>query len=148
VTCRNQGPDYRAFANLYPVEAIYMTDAIKRDSAESVSTVPLWTGLLVPPIAWAFQLQANYVLVSQTCQQGSRWPLHLVTLIALLITLAAGFGSWRARARVNGTHSDDEAGPSSVARFMAVLGVMTSALFLLVIIAQAVPSFIFHGCQP
>jgi hypothetical protein len=125
-----------------------MTDAKKRDSTESVSTALLWTGLLVPPIAWAFQLQANYVLVSRTCQQGSRWPLHLITLIALLITLAAGFGSWHARERVNGMRSDDEAGHSSVARFMAVLGLMTSAMFLLVIIAQAVPSFIFHGCQP
>jgi hypothetical protein len=125
-----------------------MTDAKKRDSTESVSTGLIWTGLLVPPIAWAFQMQANYVLVSATCQQGSRWPLYLVTLLALLITLAAGFGSWRARARVNGSYSDDGGSPSSVAGFMAVLGVMTSALFFLVIIAQAVPSFIFHGCQP
>jgi hypothetical protein len=93
-------------------------------------------------------MQANYVLVSLTCQQGSRWPLYLVTLLALLLTLAAGFGSWRARAKVNGSYSDDGGSPPSVARFMAVLGIMTSALFSLVIIAQAVPGFIFRGCQP
>jgi hypothetical protein len=136
------------FANKYPVKTIYMTEGMKRDSTGSVSTGLIWTGLLVPPIAWAFQLQANYVLVSVTCQQGSRWPLYLVTLIALLITLAAGFGAWRALVRVNGSYSEDGGSPASVARFMSILGLMTSALFLLVIIAQAVPGFIFHGCQP
>jgi hypothetical protein len=134
--------------NCCPADAIKVTGAMREDSTKSVSSALLWTGLLVPPIAWAFQLQANYVLASLTCQQGSRWPLYLVTLVALLITLAAGFGSWRARARVNGMHSDDGGSLLSVARFMAVLGLMTSALFSLVIIAQAVPSFIFRGCQP
>jgi hypothetical protein len=138
----------KGIATSNAINAISMTDVMREDSTESVSNVLLWTGLLVPPIVWAIQMQVNYVLVSQLCQQGNSWPVYLVSLPALLITLAAGFGSWRAWARVNGVRSDDGARPASVARFMAVLGVMTSALFSLVIIAQAVPSFILHGCQP
>jgi hypothetical protein len=33
-------------------------------------------------------------------------------------------------------------------RFMAVLGLLTSILFFLIILAQSIPSFILSPCQP
>jgi len=117
------------------------------DAQESGNAFSLWIGLLLPPIAWALQMQINYVLVPFECYGGSRLPLFLVTVVALVITLAAGlvsFDGWRKRNQLLEEAAD---GVGSRVRFMFLLGMLTSAMFFVVIAAQGLATIVFHPCM-
>lgn len=108
--------------------------------------VELWFGVLAGPLAALTQLEANYALVLWACGTGREWSLHLVSLLALLVTVAAGliaFYNWR-RVRAN---LEDGGGPVSRSRLMAGVGALISALISLVIIAQWLPVFIYGPCE-
>ncbi len=104
----------------------------------------LLIGLLAGPVAWLVQLQVSYMLVPWACARGGQVVLHLVAL-AMLAVAAAGLGlAWRAARRVVGGGG---APGSEVRRFVAGCGVGLSLLFLLVIVASAIPNFILRACD-
>jgi hypothetical protein len=107
----------------------------------------LWAGVLVGPLAMLTQLQANYSLVLWACKTGGTWSLHLVSLLALAATAAAGLVAWRDFRAAGAEWDDDGAGVMPRSRFMAAVGVMTSALFALVILAQWAAVFLYDPCQ-
>lgn len=109
-----------------------------------------WAGLLAGPTAWGLHMQANYSLVPLACKRGGEIYIHLVTVLALLVTLLGAYAAWRLwqeGGREDGGASSDGGSRPSRARFMGALGLLTSALFFIVIIAQEIPSFFFHPCQ-
>jgi tellurite resistance protein TehA-like permease len=103
-----------------------------------------WTGLLAGPAAWALHMQANYSLVPWVCKNGGEIFIHLVTVAALLITAVGAFAAWRAWQEKREAGADGE---DSRSHFMGALGLLMSGLFFVVIVAQEIPSFIFHPCQ-
>ena len=105
----------------------------------------LWAGVLVGPFAALTQLQVNYALVLWSCSHRSNWPLHLVSVLALLFTIVAGLLSFRIWQRV--TANEDDAGPMARSRLMSGVGILISVLMALLIIAQWVPVFIHDPCQ-
>jgi hypothetical protein len=107
----------------------------------------LWAGVLAGPLATLVQLQVNYALVLWACGAGREWALHLVSLLALLATVAGGLLSWRNRRRAGGGWEDEGAGVVPRSRFMAVVGVLISALTALVVIAQWIPVFVYGPCE-
>lgn len=124
-----------------------MTTGAAEDLKSGGAAAALWCGILLGPIAALCQLEANYALVLWACGASRDWPLHLVSVIAILITLFAGLMAYRIWKRV-GAGWDDE-GPGAVprARFMAAIGMLTSLVMFLVIIAQWIPVFIYGSCQ-
>lgn len=108
----------------------------------------LWAGVLVAPVAWILQMQAGYLLVQQSCMSGHNLSLHVVTAVALLLAALGGFIAWRNWEQAGGTWPDEEAGPTPRSRFMGAMGLLLSAMFFLVIVAQGVASFVLHPCQP
>jgi hypothetical protein len=107
----------------------------------------LWCGLLLGPLAALSQLEGNYALVLRSCSAGRKWPLHLVSLTAIAITVFAWTLSYRHWRRLGGTWEDDGAGAVPRARFMAAIGILISVIMLLVIIAQWIPVFIYGPCH-
>lgn len=105
-----------------------------------------WTGLLAGPIAWGLHMQTNYSLVPWVCKNGGEVWIHLVTILALLITVGGAAASWLGW-KEGEEETSDEASTHSRAYFMGALGLLISALFFLLIIAQEIPSFFFHPCQ-
>jgi hypothetical protein len=93
----------------------------------------LWTGLLLAPAAWLASLEVGYVLVRPGCAAGTALPLHATHAAFLLLALGGLMVAWRAR-RVERD-------------FLATLGVGTSALFALVLVAQWIPTFLIQPCQ-
>ena len=108
----------------------------------------LWAGILGPAFAWALQMQAAYLLVQRACQSGRNTLLYIVTVAALLLAAGAGLIAWRKWQAAGRGQPDDAAGARPRGRFMAVLGLLMSAMFCLVIIAQGLASFVLHPCQP
>jgi len=107
----------------------------------------LWCGILLGPIAALSQLEANYALVLWACGAGRDWPLHLVSIVAILVTLFAGLLAHRVWKRVGSRWEDEGPGAVPRARFMAAIGMLISVVMLLVIVAQWIPVFIYGSCQ-
>jgi hypothetical protein len=105
----------------------------------------LWAGVLVGPTAMLMQLEINYALVPWACGARTVWPLHLVSLFALVVTIVAGFLAYRIWARVS--TDEDSGGALARSRFMAAVGVLISLLMALVIVAQWLPVFFHSPCE-
>ena len=122
-----------------------MTDP-RTDVVDGRRMALLWTGLLLAPAACLLNLELGYMLVHPACLQNSRVSLHVLHALMVLLALGGWWAAHRGRAlasRPGGTPADVE----GRSRFMGPLGMWTSELFVLVILAQAVPAFVLHPCQ-
>lgn len=110
-------------------------------------TLNLWVSILWPPVAWAIQMQLNYLLVRRACSVGSKFALYGVTILALatvVFAAALAFTDWKFLA----ARSEVQAPMVLMrSRFMAGLGLLIGAMFFVVIFAQGLASIIFHPCQ-
>lgn len=107
----------------------------------------LWVAVLAAPVAWMLQLQIVYAMVQPACRSGRGMLLHAPTAVLLAVSVAAAWHAVRAW-RSDGFTPVQESDPCLVGRrrFMAVVGVMGSALFFLVIIAQWIPVMFIDPC--
>lgn len=120
---------------------------VDHDRADRQRLLPLWFGMLGPPIIWGARFGASYVLVPYACARDTVLLLQLVTLVALLATAGAGFVAWR-QGRAARKRDDDEPAPADTrTRFMALAGVLSSGLFFLVIAAEGLALFFVDPCQ-
>lgn len=108
--------------------------------------VRLWMGVLLAPAAWAMHFTISYALSGFACAPPQSWGLHLSTVVAAIIALGGGYLGWAVRRE---TAEEPEGASDSMARgrFMATAGVVMSALFLLVILAQAIPLLLLEPCR-
>ena len=120
-----------------------MTDP-RTDIVGARRLAALWAGILIAPAAFAANLQLGYLLVHPACLRNDLTPLHLVQILCLAAALGGGLIAWRALKMERAGEAGERRDRS---RVLAGLGVWTSALFALVIVAQAVPSFVLHQCQ-
>jgi TRAP-type C4-dicarboxylate transport system permease small subunit len=114
---------------------------------DSRTIAALWAGLLVPPLAFLANLEISYALVPTACKAGNASMIHLVHLLCLLLALGAGLIAWKSWNTFGTEWSGTEGGPIARSRFMAGSGLVGSALFALVIVAQWLPSFGLSPCQ-
>lgn len=124
-------------------------------SAPSLSTrdrATLWAGLLVGPGVWVAQLFLLYALEDiVACTPAARDPgfilgieirtlAYAITAIAAALALLAGLGALR---QLRNLHAG-EATPGY--RWMATAGVLSSALFLGVILMKLLPLALVSTC--
>jgi hypothetical protein len=120
---------------------------VPREFKEGAGPALLWLSVLAPPLAALAQLQTNYALVLWACGRAQTWPLHMVALLALLVSIGCGLLAWRNWQKAGADWTDDGAGPIPRSRFMAAVGMLVSAHSALVIIAQWIAVFVFDPCQ-
>jgi len=108
--------------------------------------LPLWTGILAGPIAWAFDLMASYAVVKWVCHTSHYAILPIITTASLAIVVGAAAIAWNALMH---TSNDASTGgqPRQRARFMAVLGLASCGLFALQILAGAIPHWVLDACR-
>jgi hypothetical protein len=106
----------------------------------------LWAGLIGPPVIWLLQFQLRYSLVPWCCASGKLAPLWILSGAAVVATVAFGLiSSWCWTLR---RHTSPDAGERERRqRFMALLGLMTGVLFLLLNVAQAIPTLFLNPCE-
>jgi hypothetical protein len=92
----------------------------------------LGTGLVLAPLAWFASLEANFALASLACSGRGKSSLLLVSAIALALAISSGILAWTQR---------------DLHRRLAISGAVTSALFSMVILAQAIPNLMLGGCE-
>lgn len=107
-----------------------------------------WLGVLVPPIAMLTNVSVGYAFVPWSCTANSRTVLHIEIAALALISVAAGFVAHREWKHYGGGgQSDDTAGPGPRARFMGLLGIGSSALFTLILLAQWFANVFLTPCN-
>ncbi len=106
-----------------------------------------WIGLFLAPTVFFAHLQVTYLLVSWACATGTTLWLHVAGVIGVLLAAAGTAVAWVTWQRI-GRHAPGEAGgPGPRARLLAVTGLGTSAMFVLLLLGQWVPVFFLSPCQ-
>jgi len=110
----------------------------------------LWSVILGPPLVWAVRIALSYVLVPPVCQAGAVWVLHVLTAVSLAACAAFGRLALRLQPEPEpaapGWRGDDEALRQGRTLFMARVGVFSSALFALVIVAEGLANLFLDPC--
>jgi hypothetical protein len=92
-------------------------------------------------------LVANYALAKWSCDHGGPPVLNVITAAAFIVTVIGGVLSWRVLASLPDEAPTDGLGEAGILRFLALLGLATTALFLFALIAAAVPPLVIDGCH-
>ena len=107
----------------------------------------LWTGILAGPIIWLISFEAKFALAPWACVAQGKLGLYSVSILALILAAASGLLAWHEWKVVGQTAPGDSDGTLPRTRIMAIGGVLLSALFFLVILAQAIPEVILKACD-
>ena len=93
------------------------------------------------------EMQLNFVLVRHACSAQRSVTLYAVIIVALALTVATAFIAftiWIQAGKVWSTEAPDVA---TRTRFIAVLGILSSGMSFLVILAQGIATVQFDPCQ-
>ena len=107
----------------------------------------LWAGLLLPVVAWSIYLEALYLLSGYGCQHGNFAANHVAAVLALGTSLFGGAVSFKNLKGAGVQWPDQQPEPLIRSRFMAVLGILTSALLSVLIFAQWLPTLLGVPCD-
>jgi len=121
--------------------------AVEGGGVSWLSPLPLWTGILAGPVAWALDLLASYAVVKWVCVTRNYAVLPIITIASLAIVFGGAGISWAAMTRTAEDVPSDGGRPRQRARFMAILGLALCALFALQIVAGAIPHWVLDACQ-
>ena len=105
--------------------------------------------MILAPLAWLAYVESAYALVPWVCRHpgvAGRIGLYLgaVGVLALAIgSVVLAWPAWRATAHA----SVDDAPPDGLARFMALTGLGSGALFVLIAISGIVPLLMLTPCE-
>ena len=116
---------------------------------EEQATTPkgLWLLVVVGPAIVAAEQQINFILVRQACSAQRNVALYVVVVVSILLTIATamiGLSIWRRAGPEWPTEATDLA---NRIRFISVLGILSSAMSFLVIVAQGIATMQFDPCQ-
>jgi hypothetical protein len=105
----------------------------------SLAGIGLFTGV----IAWALHQQAGYILASWACEKAAVgiWVVGALAIVMLLAGAVLSWCGWRS-ANVGGLH-ENAARPR---RFLAIVALMASALFLFGLLLQMAGPLFLPGC--
>jgi hypothetical protein len=123
---------------------------------ESRGALALWFGMFAGPVAWVLHLMLGYVTEDViACTPGSSTPgeilgfgvkpvviaIHLVLITVTLVALVVSITAWR---RLRASDERDREGRPA---WMALVGIMDSVLFGLIIAGGFVPPLVLDVCR-
>ena len=111
----------------------------------SLSRRRLWLTILVGPLAWLAFLQTAYALLPGACRHPMGGMIALLAAGALALSTAGLVAAWRGWRRVGRAAPGGAA--TSRARVVALTGIGTSALFVLIVVAGMLPLLLLAPCN-
>jgi hypothetical protein len=119
---------------------------IHNSEAPKQSDLQLVAAVLLGPIAWILDEGLSYSLEQHACSTGHIYVLHLISIVSLLIALAAVAIAWR-QLSLAGAGSEEGGSSRDRSWWMARLGIGLGIGFAVVIVALAVPKFLLSPCS-
>jgi hypothetical protein len=114
---------------------------------EAASVAAQVLGVLLAPTAYLAGLQLAYQLVPHDCHVQNTTLGHLVHAVTTLVCLGGTLLAWRVWRAVPAEVPQSEFGVEPRTRFLGAVGAITSALFVLVSLAQWLAVFFLDPCQ-
>src|SRR3954470_18786607 len=113
----------------------------------NVGKPALWAGIIGAPMVWLTQFIINYALVPYVCHTRKFFSFHLTSAIALLLVAAAGMICWKewTDAGLKSPQSED-GGRLGSTRLVAVVGLLSSILSFVLVLGQAIATFMVDPC--
>ena len=120
-----------------------------------------WFHLLGAPVLWGVHFLVSYAWVEFACRMRLlvldstilgltvlSWSVLILTLIAVLASLYVGWSAYRSWRRILESKKTNEVESWGVEskRFMALSGILLSALFSLVILLTGLPALVLGPC--
>jgi hypothetical protein len=102
-----------------------------------------WLGWVLGPMAWALHQGVGYAMVPMLCRLGTRWPYHVLTLLALALCLC---GALAARHALLRSHRIRPERSHERMKMMARVGLMLCAAATGGIIVEYAASFWIEIC--
>jgi hypothetical protein len=106
----------------------------------------LWWSILIGPTAWALDQGISYSIDQHACSTGHFYLLHVITAVFIVLALTGAFVGWRQLSKHRGGN-DDGGSIRDRSWFMALLGILLSVEFAIVIVAMMVPKLILSPCD-
>jgi hypothetical protein len=119
----------------------------KKTAVEPGRACRLWVGMLLPPVAWLVQLQSLWLTSELGCHTSDFLWNHVVSVSALTISAIGGLIAYFEYRRWAPAGENASGDPRSRRRFMAMIGVLTGALFTTIIFAQWLPTLLGVPCE-
>ncbi|MFL5504535.1 MAG: hypothetical protein ACJ77T_10065 [Gemmatimonadaceae bacterium] len=116
------------------------------DLARPRTSWALWFAVLGGPAAGLVNVGLGYTAVDRACVSNSSIILHLLSIVFLALAVIAGMTAWRLR-NAAGDWPLTSGGMLPRTRFLANLGLLTSAIAIVGILMQWIPVFFFGACQ-
>jgi hypothetical protein len=113
------------------------------DRGSNATNTALMFSMFAPPLLWLIHFQIIYAWVLPACTTGSRAVLFLTSAVCFGLVFLLGLTAW---CELPSHSANREMGRRI--QFMARVGIMSSALTALIIVAQAIAMFILSPCQP
>jgi len=129
-------------------------DVVHDNAAEGVSGFTRWpgllsltVGLLLGPVAALINQELMYAVNTWACGHQMPTVVHIVPALCLIVAGGAGLMAWRDWRAVGGGVEDEQATVDTRSRFVALLGMSTSAFSSVVILAMWAAAFVFGPCM-
>jgi len=116
---------------------------------EEQATTPkaLWVLIIAAPVIVAAEMQANFVLVRQACSMQRNVALYAVIVVAMVLTIATAMIAVSIWKRAGASWPTEAGDGATRIMFISVLGILSSAMSFLVIVAQGIATVHFDPCQ-
>ena len=108
-----------------------------------MSSRRLWLAVLIGPLAWVAYLQAAYALVPSACHRpaGGMIALLAAGMLVLALSSAGLVAAWQSWQRLGPSRS-----VSGRVRVIALTGIGTTAVFVLVVVGGMLPVLLLAPC--
>jgi hypothetical protein len=110
------------------------------------SELLLWTGFLLPPLAWSIFLETVYLFSDYGCSTNNFLPNHIVSAAFLTVSLLGWAVAWSNWKKSGATWPDESSGSIPRSRFMSALGLLTGPMFSALIVAGWLPTILGVPC--
>lgn len=106
-------------------------------SKPALSPLALWYSVLAAPVAWIIRLVVTYAMVGWICRNNDPLFMHLVSAVFFTVSLTGFVVAWRSYRAARRVELPST-GPWRWERshFMALVGVLNSVLFTVVILVE------------
>ena len=104
-----------------------------------------WAGVLAGPLAWSAMLGCDYSLTKWSCGHETAYVLQVIAVLAIACTLAGGYAARHTLMLVPAPVVGDGGQAVDRSRFMGRLGLASTALFAVLLVAESVPIWTLHG---
>ena len=124
-----------------------MTAPAKRSYWDGAGLAKLWIAFLAAPLAWLTDLEASYATVGWACSHDRRSVLFLIPTACLAVIVVAAWLCWSAWNDLR-REGDFEGGSiEDRSRFLALIGMLMSATFALVIVTTFAARYFLSPCD-